>query len=99
MVLALSATAIVVVALLWEIAIPRIEEWRERASQTFMASYREALAATNLWPTDAQAADQLLRFFLLQKAFYEVDYELANRPAWLRVPLVGLQRTMSLLKA
>jgi maltose alpha-D-glucosyltransferase/alpha-amylase len=74
-----------------------IETWRERASETFMTSYREALGATNLWPSDVQAAQRLQQFFLLQKALYEVDYELANRPAWLRVPLIGLQRIISSL--
>ena len=34
-------------------------------------------------------ADRLLDFFLLEKAFYEIEYELAHRPDWLRVPLAG----------
>ena len=29
-------------------------------------------------------------FFLLEKVIYEVGYELANRPAWLHVPLIGI---------
>ena len=33
--------------------------------------------------------DRLLDFFLLEKAFYEIEYELAHRPDWLRVPLAG----------
>ena len=31
----------------------------------------------------------MLDFFLLEKAFYEIEYELAHRPDWLRVPLTG----------
>jgi len=76
-----------------------LEEWREASFLTFMTSYREALANAQLWPADSAGADRLLQFFLLEKAFYEVDYELANRPTWLRVPLVGLQRILTSLVA
>jgi maltose alpha-D-glucosyltransferase / alpha-amylase len=76
-----------------------LEGWREAALEVFLTSYREALATTQLWPSDTGQADHLLQFFLLQKAVYEVNYELANRPTWLRVPLVGLQRILSSLTA
>ena len=39
--------------------------------------------------SSAISADKLLKFFLLEKALYEVEYELAYRPDWLRVPLKG----------
>ncbi len=48
-----------------------------------------------LWPADAIAAQNLLDFFLLEKAFYEMEYELMNRPAWLRVPLDGTWRILA----
>jgi maltose alpha-D-glucosyltransferase/alpha-amylase len=34
----------------------------------------------------------LLDLFLIEKAAYEIGYEAANRPMWLRVPLAGLCR-------
>ena len=37
----------------------------------------------------------MLSFFLLEKAFYEIEYELAHRPDWLRVPLTGILRILS----
>jgi maltose alpha-D-glucosyltransferase/alpha-amylase len=37
----------------------------------------------------------MLNFFLLEKAFYEIEYELAHRPEWLRVPLTGMIRILS----
>jgi maltose alpha-D-glucosyltransferase/alpha-amylase len=37
----------------------------------------------------------MLNFFLLEKAFYEIEYELAHRPEWLRVPLMGVLRILS----
>ena len=48
-----------------------------------------------LWPADPQAGERLLSFFLLEKAFYEIEYELAYRPDWLRVPLTGAIRILS----
>src|SRR5436305_1876084 len=63
--------------------------WRDRATETFLAAYREILGETQLWPGDATDAGRLLDFFLLEKAIYEIEYELAHRPDWLRVPLTG----------
>ena len=48
-----------------------------------------------LWPRSPEDADRLLDFFLLEKAFYEIEYELAHRPDWLRVPLAGTWRILS----
>jgi maltose alpha-D-glucosyltransferase / alpha-amylase len=70
-------------------------EWRDRATAAFLAGYRDAMTNPDLWPADRQAAEQMLNFFLLEKAFYEIEYELAHRPDWLRVPLTGLLRILS----
>jgi maltose alpha-D-glucosyltransferase/alpha-amylase len=70
-------------------------EWRDRAVATFLAAYRETMTNARLWPVDLQAADSMLQFFLLEKAFYEIEYELAYRPDWLRVPLSGVLRILS----
>jgi maltose alpha-D-glucosyltransferase / alpha-amylase len=75
-----------------------LETWGERSADTFLHAYREGLTVRGLWPEDAADAERLLQFFLLEKAFYEVDYELANRPNWLRVPLLGIQRILSLVR-
>ena len=48
-----------------------------------------------LWPADPHAAEGMLNFFLLEKAFYEIEYELSHRPDWLRVPLTGMLRILS----
>jgi maltose alpha-D-glucosyltransferase/alpha-amylase len=37
----------------------------------------------------------MLNFFLIEKAFYEIEYELAHRPDWLRVPVTGMLRILS----
>jgi maltose alpha-D-glucosyltransferase/alpha-amylase len=72
-----------------------LDDWRTHAVSTFLSAYHERLGALPLWPSDRGAADQLLDFFLLEKAFYEIEYELAHRPDWVRVPLRGALRTLS----
>jgi maltose alpha-D-glucosyltransferase / alpha-amylase len=72
-----------------------LAEWRDRAVATFLAAYREIMTNARLWPADPRAADSMLQFFLLEKAFYEIEYELAYRPDWLRVPLSGALRILS----
>ena len=58
--------------------------------------YPELLAEEQLRvPSDGEIdTDGLLRFFLLEKAFYEIEYELAHRPDWLRVALNGAVRVL-----
>ena len=59
--------------------------------------FRFGLAMTDrrLWPKDRHSTDGLLRFFLLDKLFDEVEYELSHRPEGLNVPLTGLLRILS----
>src|SRR5262249_444051 len=72
-----------------------LEDWREHSVAVFMSAYRSSLSDMRLWPQSIEAADRLLDFFLLEKAFYEIEYELAHRPDWLRVPLAGTWRIFS----
>jgi maltose alpha-D-glucosyltransferase/alpha-amylase len=70
-------------------------EWRDHATAACFTAYRETMTEARLWPADRQAADRLLSFFLLEKAFCEIEYELTHRPEWLRVPLTGAIRILS----
>ncbi|MFL7901909.1 malto-oligosyltrehalose trehalohydrolase [Azospirillum argentinense] len=63
--------------------------WEGEAASAFVAGYREAIGDCPGWPADAATATQLLKLFLLEKALYEIGYELANRPDWLAIPLAG----------
>lgn len=72
-----------------------LQLWRERATETFLAAYREHMTDSRLWPADEKGADRLLNLFLLEKAFYEIEYEIAYRPDWLGVPLSGALRILS----
>ncbi|EJW12417.1 Trehalose synthase [Rhodovulum sp. PH10] len=71
-----------------------LDSWRNAATDAFLGCMRETTTGSSLWPADAAAADRLLRFFVLEKAVYEVGYEFANRPDWVHVPLAGLARAL-----
>ena len=73
---------------------PALDNWRDVAADAFLGAYREAVGERRLLPSAAADADRLLRFFLLEKALYEIEYELANRPSWLHVPLAGMLRIL-----
>ena len=45
-------------------------------------------------PAVPSQRDALLRFFMLNKALYELNYELNNRPEWVRIPLWGIAELM-----
>jgi predicted trehalose synthase len=48
----------------------------------------------NLLPPGQQAIDQLLAVFELEKAVYELRYELNNRPDWVSIPVAGIARLL-----
>jgi maltose alpha-D-glucosyltransferase/alpha-amylase len=64
--------------------------WRQRAVGSFLAGYDEATDNCPSIPRHAPTRRALLDFFLIEKALYEVAYELANRPNWLVIPVAGL---------
>jgi maltose alpha-D-glucosyltransferase / alpha-amylase len=72
-----------------------LAEWRDRSVAAFLSAYGDTMTSSQLWPADPRAAERMLNFFLLEKAFYEIEYELAHRPEWLRVPLTGVLRILS----
>ena len=63
--------------------------WQNAVSAEFLKAYRTACASSALLPPSAQA-QSLLNAYLLEKALYELLYELNNRPAWVRIPLAGI---------
>ena len=75
------------------ILTPKLDLWRDKAAEEFWTACRAATDPA-LWPSDPAQARNLLDFFLLEKAFYEMEYELMNRPAWLHVPLDGTWRIL-----
>jgi maltose alpha-D-glucosyltransferase/alpha-amylase len=72
----------------------RLRLWTQKLIEAYWQSYREALADDRLWPRDDEQSRQLLDFFLLEKAFYEIEYELTNRPDWVGIPLEATLRIL-----
>lgn len=62
--------------------------WYEWVSSVFAGAYFETAAGANFLPT-IDAGD-ILEVFLLEKVFYELRYELNNRPGWVHIPLAGI---------
>ena len=69
---------------------PLAERWEETTREAFLGGYRTAIAGCSSYPADEADVEALLRLFTLEKALYELRYELHNRPAWVNVPLKGL---------
>jgi len=78
--------------------LPVLEEWAQVwylwVSATFLKSYLELMRDTPILPHDREDIKTLLDTYLLEKAVYEIDYELNNRPDWVSVPLKGILQVM-----
>jgi maltose alpha-D-glucosyltransferase/alpha-amylase len=64
--------------------------WQTWTSGAFLRAYVTAAAGALFIPADPAQREGLLRLFVLEKALYELDYELNNRPDWVRIPLSGI---------
>jgi trehalose synthase-fused probable maltokinase len=67
--------------------------WEEHARARFLDGY-EGRVDRNLLPPGQQATDRLLSVFELEKAVYELRYELNNRPDWVSIPVAGIVRLL-----
>jgi maltose alpha-D-glucosyltransferase/alpha-amylase len=74
--------------------MPRIRIWGDRLADAYWDTYRETLGDASLWPADPAQAQGLLELFLMEKAFYEIEYELTNRPPWVHIPLEATLRIL-----
>ncbi len=66
--------------------------WEKRMRDVFVQTYRDVTVAAGLYADGAafDASRPLLDLFELEKALYELRYELDNRPDWVGVPLAGI---------
>jgi maltose alpha-D-glucosyltransferase/alpha-amylase len=64
--------------------------WYLWVSASFLRGYDEAVAGSSFIPSGDEDRAILLDVLLLRKAFYELDYELNNRPDWVAIPLQGI---------
>jgi len=74
---------------------PWAELWYRLSSAVFLHDYREtAMTEAELLPLDRDNFFVLLDAFLLEKAVYELGYELNNRPEWVGIPLRGIKHLL-----
>jgi len=68
--------------------------WSQWTSTQFLAAYTKAIGQAEFATRGNDEVKILLDVFLLEKAVYELAYELNNRPTWVRVPLGGILRIL-----
>jgi trehalose synthase-fused probable maltokinase len=66
-------------------------DWEEQARTSFLEGYLETVD-DSLLPSGQAAIERLLSVYELEKAVYELRYELDNRPEWVSIPVAGIQR-------
>jgi maltose alpha-D-glucosyltransferase / alpha-amylase len=64
--------------------------WYAFVSGAFLNGYLSIMDGSPVLPRDREELIRLLDVYLLEKAIYELGYELGNRPAWAMIPLRGL---------
>jgi maltose alpha-D-glucosyltransferase/alpha-amylase len=69
---------------------PWAQLWEHSVAAAFLRAYRETAQGAAFLPADSGDFKELLEIFLLDKALYEVLYELNARPEWVRIPLMGI---------
>ena len=69
--------------------------WRVWTSAAFLRGYVGAMQNTSVLPAAAPQQRALLDLFLLDKALYELHYELNNRPDWVRIPTRGIEELLT----
>ena len=68
--------------------------WRDAMREAFLEGYLGAAAGHDVLPNGDEAVAAQLDAFELDKAIYELGYELANRPDWVPIPVGGITRVL-----
>jgi maltose alpha-D-glucosyltransferase/alpha-amylase len=63
-------------------------------SSSFLGGYLETADGASILPADPAQVRLLLDALVLEKAAYELEYEINNRPDWVEIPLRGILDTL-----
>lgn len=74
------------------------EQWYHYASGFYMHAYLGKTMGTGIVPAKEEDFETLIHTFLLEKAIYELGYELNNRPDWVLIPIRGIKYIMKKYK-
>jgi len=66
------------------------EAWQEQTRTAFLVGYDAGIDGASCRPRSNRDTERLIAFFELEKALYELRYELDNRPAWVGMPIDGI---------
>ncbi|MGH8712816.1 MAG: maltose alpha-D-glucosyltransferase [Casimicrobiaceae bacterium] len=71
-------------------AAAHLARWERETSAAFLNAYAQAVRGASSYPGEPDDVARLIELFVLEKALYEVRYELGARPDWVRIPIAGL---------
>lgn len=71
-----------------------INLWYSYMSKAFLDAYIDGVEDSEVFPADEAEFKVLFDAFLLDKAIYELDYEMNNRPSWILIPIRGIQQLL-----
>jgi len=75
---------------------PWADRWSFYVGQHFLDTYFEKTAGSDIVPEEPKQREHLMRAYLMNKAVYELNYELNNRPEWAVIPLRGILKLLEL---
>jgi trehalose synthase-fused probable maltokinase len=78
----------------WERLEPWADCWETLARERFLTGYLTRAHEGRFLPGDRDALIALLSAYEIEKALYEVAYEEAHRPGWVRIPVRGIRRAL-----
>jgi maltose alpha-D-glucosyltransferase / alpha-amylase len=70
------------------------EQWYHYVSGFYIDAYLDTVKGSDFIPENKKHLDILVQTFLLEKAIYELNYELNNRPDWVTIPIRGIKYIM-----
>jgi len=73
-----------------ELAAAWITPWFHSVSGVYLSAYLDTVEGSPILPPTPEERTTLLEVFLLEKAIYEIGYEMNNRPSWLGIPVKGI---------
>ena len=72
-----------------------LRHWQRRTAAVFVGTYVEAIQGTALLPPELADMELLLDAHLLERAYYELGFELNHRSTWLRAPLLDISALLA----
>ena len=78
-----------------ELLRPWAERWSAWTAGAFLREYRSTVQGASFMP-EHEDLEFMITAYMLEKAIYEIAYELNNRPAWVSIPLQGIKSFMEL---